>query len=160
MCNWFQNNSPTNTFAVDWDTWHCNWAGQCYFDGASPTGSSRWCYCLQRHLACEGLYKDYRVHIFRNISIHAIYSDIPFHFNHWTTGSFFFKILSYNVPCKYNIIYIYIYIKTCQNFRNGLCVKYLNGKVVLHRLLGSFLKHIFNMTTDDHLEFWCLGSSK
>ena len=56
MCNWFQNKSPTHTFAVDWDTWHGNWAAPCYFNGASPTGSARWGYCLQRHLACEGLY--------------------------------------------------------------------------------------------------------
>ena len=56
MCNWFQNKSPTHTFAVDWETWHCNWAAPCYFNGASPTGSSRWGYCLQRHLVCEGLY--------------------------------------------------------------------------------------------------------
>ena len=58
MCNWFQNKSPTHTFAVDWDTWHGNWAAPCYFNGASPTGSARWGYCLQRHLACEGLYSD------------------------------------------------------------------------------------------------------
>ena len=57
MCNWFQNKSPTHTFAVDWDTWHGNWAAPCYFNGASPTGSARWGYCLQRHLACEGLYQ-------------------------------------------------------------------------------------------------------
>ena len=57
MCNWFQNKSPTHTFAVDWETWHCNWAAPCYFNGASPTGSVRWCHCLQRHLACEGLYR-------------------------------------------------------------------------------------------------------
>ena len=56
MCNWFQNKSPTHTFAVDWDTRHGNWAAPCYFNGASPTGSARWGYCLQRHLACEGLY--------------------------------------------------------------------------------------------------------
>ena len=56
MCNWFQNKSPTHTFAVDWDTWHGNWAAPCYFNGALPTGSARWGYCLQRHLACEGLY--------------------------------------------------------------------------------------------------------
>ena len=56
MCNWFQNKSPTHTFAVDWDTWHGNLAAPCYFNGASPTGSARWGYCLQRHLACEGLY--------------------------------------------------------------------------------------------------------
>ena len=57
MCNWFQNKSPTHTFAVDWDTRHGNWAAPCYFNGASPTGSARWGYCLQRHLACEGLYQ-------------------------------------------------------------------------------------------------------
>ena len=57
MCNWFQNKSPTHTFAVDWDTWHGNLAAPCYFNGASPTGSARWGYCLQRHLACEGLYE-------------------------------------------------------------------------------------------------------
>ena len=56
MCNWFQNKSPTHTFAVDWDTWHGNWVAPCYFNGASPTGSHRWDNCLQRHLACEGLY--------------------------------------------------------------------------------------------------------
>ena len=56
MCNWFQNKSPTHTFSVDWDTRHGNWAAPCYFNGASPTGSARWGYCLQRHLACEGLY--------------------------------------------------------------------------------------------------------
>ena len=60
MCNWFQNKSPTHTFAVDWDTWHGNWAAPCYFNGASPTGSARWGYCLQRHLACEGLYTWWR----------------------------------------------------------------------------------------------------
>ena len=37
--------------------WHGNWAAPCYFNGASPTGSARWGYCLQRHLACEGLYR-------------------------------------------------------------------------------------------------------
>ena len=57
MCNWFQNKSPTHTFAVDWDTWHGNWAAPCYFNGALPTGSARWDNCLQRHLACEGLYR-------------------------------------------------------------------------------------------------------
>ena len=56
MCNWFQNKSPTHTFAVDYETWHCKWAAPCYFNGASPTGSLRWGYCLQWHLACEGLY--------------------------------------------------------------------------------------------------------
>ena len=56
MCNWFQNKSPTHTFAVDWDTRHGNWAAPCYFNGASPTGSARWGYCLERHLACKGLY--------------------------------------------------------------------------------------------------------
>ena len=56
MCNWFQNKSPTHTFAVDWDTWHGNWAAPCYFNGALPTGSAWWDNCLQRHLACEGLY--------------------------------------------------------------------------------------------------------
>ena len=56
MCNWFQNKSPTHTFAVDWDTWHGNWVAPCYFNGAAPTGSHRWDNCLQRHLACEGLY--------------------------------------------------------------------------------------------------------
>ena len=56
MCNWFQNKSPAHTFAVDWETWHCNWAVPSYFNGASPTGSPRWGHCLQRHLACEGLY--------------------------------------------------------------------------------------------------------
>ena len=56
MCNWFQNKSPSHTFAVDWDTWHGNWAAPCYFNGALPTGSARWDNCLQRHLACEGLY--------------------------------------------------------------------------------------------------------
>ena len=56
MCNWFQNKSPTHTFAVDWESWHCNWAAPCYFNGASPTRSSQWGHCLQRHLACEGLY--------------------------------------------------------------------------------------------------------
>ena len=56
MCNWFQNKSPTHTFAVDCETWHCKWAAPCYFNGASPTGSLRWGYCLQWHLACEGLY--------------------------------------------------------------------------------------------------------
>ena len=56
MCNWFQNKSATHTFAVDWETWHCKWAAPCYFNGASPTGSARWGHCLQRHLACEGLY--------------------------------------------------------------------------------------------------------
>ena len=64
MCNWFQNKSPTHTFAVDWDTWHGNWAAPCYFNGASPTGSARWGYCLQRHLACEGLYtREQRIYI-------------------------------------------------------------------------------------------------
>ena len=38
MCNWFQNKSPTHTFAVDCETWHCKWAAPCYFNGASPTG--------------------------------------------------------------------------------------------------------------------------
>ena len=47
---------PHHTFAMDWDTWHDNWAAPCYFNGASPTGSPLWCNCLQRHLACEGLY--------------------------------------------------------------------------------------------------------
>ena len=61
MCNWFQNKSPTHTFAVDWDTWHGNWAAPCYFNGASPTGSARWGNCLQRHLACEGLYYIYQL---------------------------------------------------------------------------------------------------
>ena len=56
MCNWFQNKSPTHTFAVDCETWRCKWAAPCYFNGASPTGSLRWGYCLQWHLACEGLY--------------------------------------------------------------------------------------------------------
>ena len=56
MCNWFQNKSPIHTFAVDWETWHCNWAMPCYFNGASPTGSPRWGHCLRQHLACEGLY--------------------------------------------------------------------------------------------------------
>ena len=56
MCNWFRNKSPTHTFVEDWETRHCNWAAPCYFNGASPTGSSRWGHCLQRHLACEGLY--------------------------------------------------------------------------------------------------------
>ena len=56
MCNWFQNKSPTHTFAVDWDTGHGNWAAPCYFNGASPTDSPRWCNCLLRHLAYEGLY--------------------------------------------------------------------------------------------------------
>ena len=56
MCNWFQNKSPTLTFAVDCETWHCKWAAPCYFNGASPTGSLWWDYCLQWHLACEGLY--------------------------------------------------------------------------------------------------------
>ena len=58
MWNWFQNKSPTHTFAVDCETWHCKWAAPCYFNGASPTGSLRWGYCLQWHLACEGLYGD------------------------------------------------------------------------------------------------------
>ena len=57
MCNWFKNKSPTHTFAVDCETWHCKWAAPCYFNGALPTGSLRWGYCLQWHLACEGLYK-------------------------------------------------------------------------------------------------------
>ena len=56
MCNWFQNKSPTHTYAMDWDTWHGNWAAPCYFNGAAPTGSPLWCHSLQRHLACEGLY--------------------------------------------------------------------------------------------------------
>ena len=56
MCNWFQNKLPTHTFAMDWDTWHGNWAAPCYFNGALPTGSPLWCHCLQRHQACEGLY--------------------------------------------------------------------------------------------------------
>ena len=50
------NKSPTHTFAVDCETWHCKWAAPCYFNGALPTGSLRWGYCLQWHLACEGLY--------------------------------------------------------------------------------------------------------
>ena len=58
MCNWFKKKSPTHTFAVDCETWHCKWAAPCYFNGALPTGSLRWGYCLQWHLACEGLYWD------------------------------------------------------------------------------------------------------
>ena len=61
MCNWFQNKSPTHTFAVDWDTWHGNWVAPCYFNGAAPTGSHRWDNCLQRHLACEGLYTEHKI---------------------------------------------------------------------------------------------------
>ena len=57
MCNSFQNKSPTHTIAMDWDTWHGNWAAPCYFNGASPTGSPLWCNCLQRHLACEYAWK-------------------------------------------------------------------------------------------------------
>ena len=60
MCNWFTNKSPTHTFAVDCETWHCKWAAPCYFNGALPTGSLRWGYCLQWHLACEGLYRRHR----------------------------------------------------------------------------------------------------
>ena len=52
MCNWFQNKSRIHTFAVVWDTWHVN----CYFNGASPTGSPRWSHYLQRQLACEWLH--------------------------------------------------------------------------------------------------------
>ena len=33
MRNWFQNQSPTHTFAVDWDTWHVNWVAPCQFNG-------------------------------------------------------------------------------------------------------------------------------
>ena len=67
MCNWFQNKSPTHTFAVDCETWHCKWAAPCYFNGASPTGSLRWGYCLQWHLACEGLYGPWHENAFRII---------------------------------------------------------------------------------------------
>ena len=52
----FKNKLPTHTFAVDWDTWHGNWAAPCYFNGASPTRRPRWGNFLQWHLACEGLY--------------------------------------------------------------------------------------------------------
>ena len=89
MCNWFQNKSPTHIFAVDCDTRHGNWAAPCYFNGASPTGSARWGYCLQRHLACEGLYMlnnewhpgwSILQHILRNIhTVRALlfyYSDV------------------------------------------------------------------------------------
>ena len=74
MCNWFQNKSPTHTFAVDWDTRHGNWAAPCYFNGASPTGSARWGYCLQRHLACEGLYCD--VIMMWPLLFHGIRADV------------------------------------------------------------------------------------
>ena len=61
MCNWFQNKSTTQTFAVDWDTWHVNWVALCYFNGASPTESPRWGHGLQGQLVCEGLYGDFHV---------------------------------------------------------------------------------------------------
>ena len=57
MCNCFQNKSPTYTYL--------QWIGilgmlselhQVISMGASPTGSPRWGHCLQRQLACEGLY--------------------------------------------------------------------------------------------------------
>ena len=52
----FKTNHPPTTSAMDWDAWYGNWAAPCYFNEASPTGSPRWGHCLQRHLACEGLY--------------------------------------------------------------------------------------------------------
>ena len=54
----FKTNHPPIHLQWIWDTRHGNWAAPCYFNGASPTGSARWGYCLQRHLACEGLYDD------------------------------------------------------------------------------------------------------
>ena len=57
MCNdWFQNNSPTHIFAVDWDIRHVNWTVPFYFNEASPTGSPGWGHHLQHQLACEGFY--------------------------------------------------------------------------------------------------------
>ena len=85
MCNWFQNKSPTHTFAVYWETWHCNWAALCYFNGASPTGSVRWGHCMQRHLACEGLYwLGYKMKAAESVQItlqifkYVMYADVAF----------------------------------------------------------------------------------
>ena len=52
----FKTNHPPIHLQWIWDTWHGNWVAPCYFNGAAPTGSHRWDNCLQRHLACEGLY--------------------------------------------------------------------------------------------------------
>ena len=47
---------------------HLQWIGKLgiateprHVIGASPTGSHRWSHCLQRHLACEGLYIETKI---------------------------------------------------------------------------------------------------
>ena len=112
MYNWFQNKSPTHAFVVDWVTWHCKWAAQCYFNGASPTGvplfavtSSVW-----RTLLCIILWP----------SVNWNWSDSPEMPNTCENPRFFVpcELGNWQMTLKNNRASLLYYVKLCASFNS------------------------------------------
>ena len=96
MCNWFQNKSPTHTFAVDWDTWHVNWVAPCHFNGGFANRKSPVTRRLaQRQLACEGLYFSMQMLHLNIDKQHLSYLDYAIH------PYFILSYIIYHAPCRF-----------------------------------------------------------